>query len=110
MPIPTKIIMYDDNTAQVKATGLKDEGTGTFFDNTAQVTATLYDSQGNTVQGCINVVMSYVANSNGDFTGRVDQAFSPPLGGGYRLHVTATQGSAQGNWKIPVEVQTRATQ
>lgn len=102
--IAKKLFMYPNNDQQISVTNLLDKGTGDYFDSTATVVATLFDQSGNPVPGCINIPLNYVLESNGNFQGEVEETFAPPLGSGYELVITATQGAANAEWTLLVEI------
>lgn len=114
MTIAGRILVVRLNDLYVTVSGLQDGVTSVYYNDTASVVATLYDQFGNPVPGFSGVQMAYVAETNGNYRGLIDQTFDPPLGGGYRLEVTALvpggqdpSGFTKGFWKIPVVVQDR---
>lgn len=116
MAIPDKLIFYQDNDQVVKITELHNGLDESEFFTSAIVTATLRDSAGNDVTGLIDLPLTYVPDPGDDpnwvegtYQGLVEQTFAPPLGGGYILQITATQGSTVGNWFIKSSVKVRRT-
>ena len=105
----TKLIVYPENTQGLKIVGLKDESTDppTYL-NGASVVATLVDDQGNVVPGCVDVPLTNVPASNGDYIGEYGDAnFAPSIGTGYTMIIKATQGGNSISLGIDVEVQRR---
>jgi hypothetical protein len=106
-----KYPLYPGNDNVLTLTGLSDLLTGQ-FQNGAVVTATLYDQFSNPVPGASNIVMNYVAASNGNYQGIIPGiTFNPiplPPGtnptGGYKLVVTAVSGAIQSIWQWLVEL------
>lgn len=106
MAFPDFILLFNKNDQKVKLTGLKDKDTGA-FKNGAAVTATLKDKDGVAVTGFDNITLDYVGASDGDYTGTVTQAFDPAGGGGYTIHLDASEGSADAHWEVPCSVEVR---
>lgn len=105
MPREVKLFPLNDNGIRVR---LFDKGTSTFFDRTATVTAVVKDPYDNEVLGSTASLVLIAGSVTGDFQGTIDAAgFNPPLGGGYTLHIVASQGNAQGEWDIPAVVKPR---
>lgn len=109
--MPVKVFMKPNVNNIVRGIGLfwldpaDDVLTPNYFDNTAVVFATLYDQWGNAIPGCTNLDLVYVTSSQGDFAGVTPAAvFSPAVGTGYRLFISATQGAAHNEWNIDCEV------
>lgn len=89
MAVPIKMVFTRKNDQFIEIDGLQDPTTGAFVNN-ATVTATLVDQYGNAVPGCTNVTLNYLATTNGNYRGLVEQTFNPIIGAGYTLQVTAT--------------------
>ena len=92
---PPKIILYQYNTNAVKISGLQDAISGNFVNN-ATIQATLVDDNGTPQTGCIEVALTYVSESNGDYIGTFgDSSFASPIGTGYTLVIDGNvNGSA----------------
>lgn len=103
--VPARLILYQDNTQRVKVFGLRDDN-GAFL-NDAVMSATLLDVNRNQVTGCINITMSYVADSNGNYTGTVTAAFEPPVGTDYTMIIEGNEGDSHLHMEIPTEVRVR---
>lgn len=101
-------IFYQDNTQLVQLLGLQDEISGA-FQNAATMSATLLDQNGNEVPNCIDIAMSYVAGSNGNYQGIVSAAFEPPVGGGYVLVIDADSNGAHLHVELQAQVQVRTS-
>lgn len=109
----SKYTLYPGSDQVLTLSGLSDVLTGLFQDG-ASVTATLYDQFGNAVPGCSGIQMNYVVGSFGDFQGEiVGTAFNPPLASdgrnvsGYRLVITAVDGSVTAVWTLLVDLAAR---
>lgn len=100
------LVMYQDNTQEIKLFGLHDGDTGAFW-TTAVVAATLVDQNGTQVQGCISIPLNYQATSNGNYFGTVQSTFAPDIGDGYVLIVDGDQGAVHLHLEIPTEVKAR---
>jgi hypothetical protein len=92
MGVPQRMVFTRKNDQFIEIDGLQDPTSGTFF-NGATVTATLIDQYLQPVPGCTAIVLNYLAGTNGNYRGLVEQTFNPPLGVGYTLQIT---GSAPG--------------
>jgi hypothetical protein len=108
MAVPSKLILYKKNDQYVEISGLADGLTAAYM-NAATVTATLKARDGTNVTGLTNITLSYVAASDGVYRGQVAETFDPTAGGGYTLHIDATQGSTTAHLEIPVEIKIRKT-
>ena len=106
MAVPVKLFFRKANDQIVTLSGLKDSLTDA-FQNAALVTATLQDHLNAPVAGLSGLTLGYVAASNGDYRGQVEEVFDPAEGGGYKLVIDAVEGSLVGHWEVPVEVKTR---
>lgn len=99
--------IYINNDNRVVLTGLKNESSGN-FENSATVTMTLYDSSGNTVSGqSWPASLSYIAASNGNYEGTLDDGLSLTEGADYEVRVTATASGATGEWRKELEASFR---
>jgi hypothetical protein len=111
MATPNIIYLYPDNTQVIEIEGLQDSVSGDFLD-AAAVAATLFDDHGNADPVLNNIDMVYQAGTNGVYIGIVPATFQialPVPQSGYSLQITATQGSAQAQWTIPVHVRARTS-
>lgn len=92
MSIPTSVILYQLNNQFIEIDALKDVISGAFL-NSETVVANLYDPLGVVVPGLTALSMPFVAASSGVYRGQiVGSTFNPPLGGGYLLKLTSTNG------------------
>lgn len=107
MAIPASLILYQVNDQFIEVSGLVSSLDAADFFNAASVKATLRDSEGNVVTGIDNLTLSYVPSSNGIYRGQVPETVSPALGGGYVLQISATEGTATGNWFVKCKVKIR---
>lgn len=103
--VPQRLILYQDNTQKINIFGLKDDS-GAFL-NTATLEATLLDSHRNEVDGLNGVTMSYITDSNGNYSGTVDSGFRPAVATDYTLVITGDQGASHLHMEIPTEVRVR---
>lgn len=108
MAVPDSITLYKVNDQVVEVTGLKNNVTGAFL-NAATVTATLKDKNGNAVTGLSSLTLAFLAGTNGNYRGQVEQTFDPAPGRGYVLHIDSDEGGVVGHWEIPVIVEVRRT-
>jgi hypothetical protein len=107
--LPPVIYLYPLNTQVVQITELQDQVSGQFLVN-ANVVATLFDRRGNPDPVFQNIPMSYVAGTDATYEGIVPATFSPKIGGGYTLVLTADQAGVQAQWSILAIVQLRSQQ
>lgn len=101
-----EIVIFKRNDQTITVTGLRNAETGVFL-NAATVRATLLDPSGQPVSGFNNLSLSYIASSNGNYRGQVEETFDPPEGTGYTLVVDATEGTLVGHWEIPAVIRQR---
>lgn len=100
---PTKLFFYPGNTQDIAINGLVDRN-GTPL-NSDTVSGTLYDWNGNPVQGCVNVILNYVPGSNGNYLGTFGNAsFQPAIGTGYTLVIDGTGPSGDIDFNMIVEI------
>lgn len=107
MAIPSKLTLYKLNDQYIQIEGLVDGLNSASFFNAATVTATLKDRSGNIVTGVNAVTLSYVAATNGNYRGAIQETFDPTAGGGYTLYIDAVQSGVVGHWEIKTEVKVR---
>lgn len=116
MPIPDKLILYDDNTQLLQLFGLAQELPGTPPDippttvsvTDAVVRATLKDGEDVNVPGCINILLSPLGSPpTGNYSGQVNADFNPPIGGDYVLIVDGDNGPDHLHLEILTEVKSR---
>ena len=109
MPVTqmNKVYLTQGNTQTIALNGLQttDQFGNVSFLDAASLTASLYDDQGNPVAGLVNVTLTYVPASNGNYTCTFgDDTFVPPEGTGYSLVITGNQNLSYIRLEIPVEV------
>lgn len=100
------LLIYQDNTQDIKLYGLHDGDTGDFW-TAGIVNATLKDQNGTDVAGCIAISMIYQPASNGNYFGTVQADFAPSIGDGYVLIVDGDEGPVHLHLEVPTEVQAR---
>jgi hypothetical protein len=101
-----KKILFKSNDQVIEVFGLKNVLTGAFL-NAATVTATLKNRSGQNVAGLTDLPLNYVAGSNGDYRGQVEETFNPPQRDGYTLIIDAAEGGLVGHWEFPARVEAR---
>ncbi len=102
----TKLVLYKSNDQEVEVIGLKNNITGAWL-NAAVVTATLKDPAGANVTGLTALPLAYVALSNGDYRGHVEETFNPTAKDGYTLHIDASEGGVVLHLEIPTRIEIR---
>jgi hypothetical protein len=107
MAFPTEIILYQKNDQYIEIDGIASGLDGSYM-NTATVTATLVDSDGAVVGGIEEMPLAYVAASDGQYRGQIQETFNPAVGT-YTLIVEADQGGIVGHWEIKCKVKVRKT-
>ena len=109
MSIPDRITLYPKNDQVIEVFGLHNQViSATSWLNAATVTATLKDSAGAAVTGLSALALAYIAASNGDYRGQVEDTFNPAPGDDYTLHIDASEAGIVLHIEIPVSVQVRA--
>ncbi len=104
MGIPLKWIFEAGNDQIVQwgpiVTGLTQNLETPTYVNDCTGTANLFDPEGNSVPGFINIPFNYVPASNGIYLAQVlGVNFNPPIGDGYKLQIkliSPTEGA--GKW------------
>lgn len=104
--VPARLVLYQDNTQQVRVFGLQDITTGNYI-TTATMSATLLDKDRKQVPGLIGIAMNFQATSNGDYFGIVTSDFKPPVATDYTLILEADDGGSHLHIEIPTEVRVR---
>lgn len=101
-------VLFSHNDHTIKLLGLKDGKTGNFVNN-ATVEATIYNSRGEPLAGVTwPIPMSYVADSDGDYQGDLDEEFVASLGSGYYMITDASAApDVKGRWRTPIRVENR---
>lgn len=87
------LLIRNDHT--VKVIGLRDEGSGSYFNDLppGSVTARIKDRQGRDVAGeTWPVDLQYIADSNGDYHGNFDDAIQLIVGRTYIVEIAADAG------------------
>lgn len=103
-----KKIIYQGNTQLFTLTGLQDKVTGDFINNNGTLQVTLVDDQGTSVPGCIEIVMSYLSGTDGNYQGIFgDSDFYPPIGTGYTLLVDGEESGSYIHLELLAEIQSR---
>ena len=99
MPLGTEI--YIGNDTVIEVTGLQN-GIDDSYLNAATVSAVINELDGTEVVS--STTLSYVAASNGNYRGTVDQASISSLSEGtsYYVEITAAESGIDGFWRIPV--------
>lgn len=105
MPVPRRLIMHPLNDQVVELLGMQDALTSQYF-NSATVTATLKTRQGVAIDGCNALPLSYVASSNGDYRGQVQETFNPRVGG-YFMHYDFNQAGTVVHLEVRTSVRVR---
>jgi hypothetical protein len=110
MPITAaiaKLFFFQGNTQVTTLAGLQDDETGLFISG-ASLQMTLVDDDGNKVVGCIQVPMTYVATTNGNYQGTFgNNTFYPSIGTSYTLLIDGSYLGSYIHLEVPVEVQAR---
>lgn len=106
----TAEVIYDANDMLLSVTGLRNAATAAYL-NSATVTATLVDALGVTVTGqSFPLTLAYVASSNGNYRGTLEDTLNTIVGDILTAQVTADAGPAlRGYWEVPCQVQTRVS-
>lgn len=104
--VPAKLVLYQDNTQQIRVFGLQDQTTGSFI-TTATMTATLIDKDRNQVAGLIAIPLTFQPGSNGNYFGLVGPDFSPTVGTDYTLVLEGDNGGSHLHIEILAEVAVR---
>jgi hypothetical protein len=103
-----KQVITQGNTQALTIEGLMDATTSTFLNDWTNIQMTLVDDQGNPVAGCTEIDLTYVANSNGNYTGVFgDGNFYPALGTNYKLLIDGNNAGSYLHIETLVEVKAR---
>lgn len=106
MPATAKLYIGNDNRILIE--GLLNKAASTYL-NSATVTVTLVDSTGAQVSGqSWPTTMSYIAASDGDYAGTLEDALSLTEHAWYTAQVTANGGAGLlGYWELAVQAKVR---
>ena len=96
-------ILYDGNDHVVRLKGLKDSAGEDV--TAATVEATLFDGEAEVPGQAWPLVLT--ADGTGNYTGVLDSAVQVTVGKRYSLHLTATIGTTEGEWREYVVVRRR---
>ncbi|MDX8513529.1 hypothetical protein [Mesorhizobium captivum] len=101
-------VVYVGNTNIIELTGLKSAVEGTYV-NDADVTVTVKDADGNAVAGQTwPAAMTYVAASNGNYRGILEDDLALVDGTTYFAHIDADAGANRiGHWEFAFVPKTR---
>jgi len=105
--VPTKLVLFQDNTQLINIIGLRDSS-GNFL-SAATLRADLLDGSREPVAGLVDIVLSYVPSSNGNYSGTVTATFAPAVGTEYTLVLDGDSAASHLHIEIPVEVKTRTS-
>ncbi len=99
--------IYVNNDNAVTVNGLKDLTTDTFI-NDAVVNATLQDCDGNNIAGgSWPVTLSYIAASDGEYRGVIQDTVNIVADTMYQILITAVGNGFQAEWTTPVKALVR---
>lgn len=104
--LPPQLTFTVGNDQSLTATGLFNQIDQAYVNN-ATVVATLLGPNGQPVVGLNQLMLNYIAASNGVYRGIVLNSFAPPVGEGYKLLLDASVGQFKGHWEFPVEIAVR---
>lgn len=104
----SKQVLYQGNIQGTTLEGLVDKRTGSFLNDWTNLVMTLIDDQGQKVPGCVQIPMTYMVGTNGNYQGVFgDVNFQPQVGTGYKLLVDGSNGGSTFHLELTVEVQAR---
>lgn len=103
-----EVIVYVLNDHIIKVTGLRDGATSQYI-NDATVQATMVDHNGAEVEGVTwPLTLNYVADSDGNYVGLLEEELKVSPSGIYHLVVDAEAvPDVKGHWRKPVTVKER---
>jgi len=101
-------IVYIENDNLIQLTGLQDAATSVYVNN-ATVTVTVTDRKGVNVSGqSWPLTLSYVASSNGNYEGTLEDGLVLSIGQKYEAKVVADAGSDKiATWYLDLMAQRR---
>lgn len=101
-------VVYVGNTNLIELTGLKSAAEGSYVNN-ADVTVTVKDKDSNEVSGQTwPATMNYVATSNGNYRGILEDDLALVDGTMYFAHIDADAGENRiGHWEFAFVPKTR---
>lgn len=103
--VPTRLIVYQNNTQDINLIGLQDS-TGAFV-NDATGEATLLDGSRNRDAVFNDLPLQYVTASNGDYLVTVPGTFEANVGSEYVTVIDGDGNGAHFHLEIPTEVRVR---
>jgi hypothetical protein len=104
----SKQVFYQGNIQATTLEGLIDKRTGNFLNDWTNIVMTLVDDQGQQISGCVEIPMTYLAATNGNYQGVFgDNQFYPDVGTGYKLLVDGSNAGATLHLELAVEIKPR---
>lgn len=96
-------LLYFKADNLIELLGLRRADDETVFLNAATVTAQIKDTSGTNIGG--SITMAYVAASNGNYRGTIDDTIAVTEDTEVRAEVSANAGAGlQGFWNVPLHV------
>lgn len=103
------LLAYVDNDNQLRLDGLRDADDEYINDATVACTG-VEDADGNAVTGdTFPKTLTYVAASDGNYRGTLQQTLALVDGESYVATITADGGGLQGEWRVPFTARARTT-
>jgi len=97
------ILILNDNLIEI--IGLKDASDDS-FQNSATVAANIFDKDGTLIVGPIT--LAYIAASNGDYRGTIEDSETFILGALYTAKIDADAGlDLKAHWELPLRAENR---
>jgi hypothetical protein len=103
--VPTRLIIYQNNTQDINLIGLQDS-TGAFV-NDATGEATLLDGSRNPDSVFNDLSMVYTSGSNGNYVVTIPGTFEAAVGSEYTTVIDGDANGAHFHLEIPTEVRVR---
>lgn len=101
----SKQLITQGCTQSTTIEGLQDDIGGGFLNTWTNIVMTLVDDDGNPQTGCIQIPMTYIGSSNGNYRAIYgDNNFYPQVGTGYKILIDGSQSGAFLHLELIAEV------
>ena len=103
------LLAYVDNDNQLRIDGLRDAD-DTYINDATVICTGVVDADGNPVSGdSFPKTLTYVADSDGDYRGTLQQTLALEAGESYTATITVDGGGFQAQFEVPFTARARTT-
>lgn len=95
------LTIWVGNDTPIKVIGLRESVNGALQNNLTTVSVSIRDDDGVALSPAVNVTMSFISGSDGDYLGTIPYTASLTAGKNYKIFVEANAGANMvGHWEI----------